>query len=147
MTALLGIMAPFILGSCRNAEAKQEEKNPEKSVVELSEETFNKYVYDMKANKGEYLGTVPAIVDFTASWCGPCQRISPILEELAAEYGDEIVIYKVDIDKNRELAKSFDISSIPAILYIPLDGTPVMTIGFRDKGKFIKEINTLLLAK
>ena len=92
-----------------------------------------------------YLGDKPAIIDFTATWCGPCQRIAPILDQLAAEYDGKVVIYKVDIDKNRALAKEFNVSSIPAILYIPLDGEPVMTIGSRDKGKFVSEIETILL--
>lgn len=94
-----------------------------------------------------FLGDKPAIVDFTATWCGPCQRIAPILDELAGEYDGKIVIYKVDIDKNRELAKAFNVSSIPAILYIPLNGDPVMTVGSRDKGKFTNEIETILLGK
>ena len=100
-------------------------------------------------NKEElvFLGDRPAIVDFTATWCGPCQRIAPILDELAVEYDGKIVIYKVDIDKNRDLAKSFNVSSIPAVLYIPLNGEPVMTVGSRDKGKFTSEIETLLLSK
>ena len=99
----------------------------------------------MTAEELKYLGDKPAIVDFTATWCGPCQRISPILEELAKEYDGKIVIYKVDIDKNRDLANAFNISSIPAIMYIPLKGQPVMTVGARDKGKFKTEIETVLL--
>ena len=87
----------------------------------------------------------PLVVDFWATWCGPCQRIAPILDELAAEYDGQIVIYKVDIDKERELAKAFSISSIPAVLYIPMDGEPVITIGSRGKEKFKKEIETILL--
>ena len=71
--------------------------------------------------------------------------ILPVLDELAAEYDGQIVIYKVDIDKERELAKAFNISSIPAVLYIPLDGEPVITIGSRGKEKFKKEIETILL--
>ena len=87
----------------------------------------------------------PILYDFFATWCGPCQRIAPVLDELAAEYDGQIVIYKVDIDKERELAKAFNISSIPAVLYIPLDGEPVITIGSRGKEKFKKEIETILL--
>ena len=94
-----------------------------------------------------YLGDKPAIVDFTATWCGPCQRIAPILEELAKEYEGQIVIYKVDVDKNKPLARSFNVSSIPAVMFIPVGGEPVMTVGSRDKAKFQSEIETLLLGK
>ena len=92
-----------------------------------------------------FLGDKPAIVDFTATWCGPCQRIAPILEELAKEYEGQIVIYKVDVDENKPLAKEFNVSSIPAVMFIPVDGEPVMTVGSRDKAKFEEEIKTHLL--
>ena len=131
------------LASCGHAGAQNDKKT--KGVTELNAETFKKNVYDLTQEELVFLGNKPAIVDFTATWCGPCQRIAPILDELAAEYDGKIVIYKVDIDKNRQLAKEFNVSSIPAVLYIPLNGEPVMTVGSRDKGKFRAEIETILL--
>jgi thioredoxin-like negative regulator of GroEL len=53
----------------------------------------------------------------------------------------------VDVDENKPLAKSFEVSSIPAVMFIPIDGEPVMTIGSRDKAKFEEQINTILLGK
>lgn len=144
----------IVLASCGNAGARTEKNTDSQTksaqaktagVQELNAASFNAKVYDMTAEELKYLGDKPAIVDFTATWCGPCQRISPILEELAKEYDGKIVIYKVDIDKNRDLATAFNISSIPAIMYIPLNGEPVMTVGARDKGKFKTEIETVLL--
>lgn len=147
--ALVASGVAILITSCGNAGARNRgdasQSNKTKTVVELSGDDFNRQVYDMNEDKVEYLGTLPAIVDFTATWCGPCQRIAPVLDELAAEYDGQVVIYKVDIDKERELAKAFGISSIPAILYIPLDGEPVITIGSRGKDKFKKEIETILL--
>lgn len=139
MTAGIIIM----LASCGNAGAQSSQTA--KRVQELNASTFSTKVYDMSDEDMKYLGDKPAIVDFTATWCGPCQRIAPVLEELAKEYEGRIVIYKVDIDKNRDLAKEFNVSSIPAILYIPLTGDPVMTVGSRDIGKFRTEIGTILL--
>lgn len=144
----------IVLASCGNAGARTEKNSDSKAksaqaktagVQELNAASFNAKVYDMTVEGMKYLGDKPAIVDFTATWCGPCQRISPILEELAKEYDGKIVIYKLDIDKNRDLANAFNISSIPAIMYIPLNGEPVMTVGARDKGKFKTEIETVLL--
>lgn len=147
-TAISAMAAMLIFAACGNAGAKTpERKDKSKGVVELNSETFTKKVYDMTGEELNYLGNKPAIVDFTASWCGPCQRIAPILEELAAEYKGEIVIYKVDIDKERGLAEAFNVSSIPAVMYIPADGDPVMTIGARNKEKFVSEINKILLQK
>ncbi len=147
--AALAAIAVVSLVACGNAGAKNDKKTDDskKAVVELNAEQFNAKVYDMNKEDLVYLGDKPAIVDFTATWCGPCQRIAPILEELAKEYEGQIVIYKVDVDKNKPLARSFNVSSIPAVMFIPVGGEPVMTVGSRDKAKFQSEIETLLLGK
>ena len=118
-----------------------------KGVVTLSSKEFNTKVYDISAKNPEYLGSKPAIVDFYASWCGPCRAISPVLEELAKEYGDKIVIYKVDVDASRDIAQAFGIRSIPAVLFIPMKGEAQMTVGGRRKEDFKKQIDTILLGK
>ena len=118
-----------------------------KGVVTLSSKEFNTKVYDISAKNPEYLGSKPAIVDFYASWCGPCRAISPVLEELAKEYGDKIVIYKVDVDASRDIAQAFGIRSIPAVLFIPMKGEAQMTVGGRSKEDFKKQIDTILLGK
>lgn len=146
-TAITAIAAVLLFAACGNAGAKTTERKG-KGVTELNSETFNEKVYDMTLPELTYLGNKPAIVDFTATWCGPCQRIAPILEELADEYKKDIVIYKVDIDKERGLAEAFNISSIPAILYIPADGSdPIMTIGARGKERFKEEIGKYLMTE
>ena len=139
----------LIFASCGNAGAQNDKNkdNAPKAVKELNAENFTKQVFDMDSEDLVFLGDKPTIVDFTASWCGPCQRISPILEELAKEYEGQITIYKVDVDKEKGLAHAFNVSSIPAVLYIPLEGEPVMTVGARGKERFKEEIKTLLLKK
>ncbi len=147
MAALVSILC---LAGCNNARAKdkQDQNETVNNVVVLDSGQFNTKVYDLSKEGLVYLGDKPAIVDFYATWCGPCRRISPILEELAGEYKDQIVVYKIDVDKAGDVAKAFGISSIPAILYIPADGSePQMTIGSRDKATFKKEIDTILLGK
>ena len=118
-----------------------------KGVLTLSSKEFKTKVYDISAKNPEYLGSKPAIVDFYASWCGPCRAISPVLEELAKEYGDKIVIYKVDVDASRDIAQAFGIRSIPAVLFIPMKGEAQMTVGGRSKEDFKKQIDTILLGK
>ena len=110
----------------------------------LSTKEFCEKVYDINADELKYKGEKPAVVDFYADWCGPCRAIAPVLQELADKYGDEIVIYKVNIDNSPELAQAFGIRSIPAVMYIPLKGEPAMTLGARDKAKFEKEIAAYL---
>lgn len=72
-------------------------------------------------------------MDFYADWCGPCKMVAPILDELAKEYDGQIVIYKVDTEKEQELAGVFGIRSIPSILFIPMEGKPEMAQGAMPK--------------
>lgn len=139
----------LIACSSTGAQNKPQEKTgmATKAVVELTSETFNAKVYDTKLRDMIFLGDKPAVVDFTATWCGPCRSIAPILEEIAKEYKGEVDIYKVDVDKCGDIARVFGIKSIPAVLYIPLDGDPSMTVGARNKAKFKAEIDTILLGK
>lgn len=152
-TAILAA-AIVCVAACGNAGAKNDNKKTaatetsQATVIELTTETFKSNVYEIGNDGLKYLGNKPAIVDFNATWCGPCQRISPILNELAKEYDGQIVIYKVDVDKCPDIAQTFNIKSIPALLYIPTgDKEPVMTIGARDKAKFKEEIEKILLSK
>ena len=142
--AAAAIAAVMLLGSAGNATARKQ--NNVAKVIELTENDFNKKVYDITSDKMMYLGELPAVVDFTAVWCGPCQRTAPILEQIAAEYAGKVVVYKIDVDKCRMVAQAMNISSIPAILYIPMgDNKPVMTVGARGKDAFKKEIAEYLL--
>ena len=135
------VSAAEIYANENPAEAEQS-----KAVIELTTEQFNKLVFNTKSDKLVYLGKLPAIVDFTAVWCGPCRQTAPVLEEIAKEYAGRIVVYKVDVDKCGQIAQAMGISSIPAIMYIPADGKePVMTVGARGKDKFRSEISKYLL--
>ncbi|WP_369808397.1 thioredoxin [Prevotella sp. KH2C16] len=107
-------------------------------------EMFNERVMDMKNNpkKWAYKGARPAIIDFYATWCGPCKITAPILDSLAFEYKEKLEVYKVDVDKQRELAAMFGIESIPSLLFIPMKGQPLMQVGAMgraDMEKIIKE--------
>ena len=118
------------------------------SAIHLTTEEFSKKVTDLKdVEKGfKYLGDNPCIVDFFADWCGPCKSISPILEELSEENKD-IILYKVNIDEEQEVAAAFGIRSIPTLLFIPIDGKPQMTQGAAPKTDLQRAIDTILLKK
>jgi thioredoxin len=102
--------------------------------VKMTTETFKSEVFDYTQEKEwNFKGDVPAIIDFYADWCGPCKMVAPVLEELADEYRDQLVIYKVDTETEMELSAAFGIRSIPSILFIPKEGTPMMQAGALPK--------------
>lgn len=120
--------------------------------IYLTKADFLKKVMDFEKNPTTwvYKGDKPAIIDFYADWCGPCKKVAPVLEELAKEYADDVYIYKINIDKERELANVFGISNIPAFLVIPMQGKPQMTTGAApdhngNKQRFKKIIDEVLL--
>ena len=111
----------------------------------LNVDTFKEKVFNFENNKDwKYEGSVPAIIDFYADWCGPCKMVAPVLDELAKEYDGKLKIYKIDTDKEQELAGMFGISSIPSILFIPMDDKPQMAVGAMQKAGFKNAIVEVL---
>jgi thioredoxin len=90
-----------------------------------------------------FLGSRPAVIDFYASWCGPCKALSPIIDEVAKQYEGRVDIYKVNVDEEPELADAFNIRSIPTLYFIPMSGKPRMTIGGMTKAELVKNIQNL----
>ena len=120
----------------------------------LTKQMFLDEIMDYESNPEEwiYKGELPGLIDFYADWCAPCRITSPILEDLAKEYEGQIKIYKIDVQKEKELAGLFGIQSIPAFLFIPKDDQPVMSSGIaqtpeQTKEMFKKQIDEILLNK
>ena len=140
------VLFALTMSACQGtgAQEKQEENQPEaqtnnqvsqqdgdeKAAIQLTEETFREKVVDYKNDSDwNFKGDKPCLVDFYADWCAPCRITSPILEDLAKEYQGQIHVYKVDVDKNRQLAAAFGVRGIPTFLYCPAEGKPTMSSG------------------
>lgn len=129
-----------------NNSSKEEKKM---GPIHLTKAEFISKVANYEANPSEwkYLGDKPCIIDFYASWCGPCKTIAPILEDLAKEYDGKIYIYKVNTEEEQELAGAFGIRSIPTLLFCPMVGAPQMAQGAMPKESFKQAITEVLLKK
>lgn len=153
LSALFGALLGFLIFSMfkkgKSTDNKSNNIKTEKAMktVELTKSDFLTKVADFETNPQtwKYLGDKPAIVDFYATWCGPCKSIAPVLEDLAAEYEGKIHVYKIDVDKEQNLASAFNVRSIPTLLFIPVDGKPQMAQGAMSKSDFKKLIDEFLL--
>ncbi len=89
-------------------------------------------------------GNLPLVVDFWATWCGPCRMVAPFIEELAAKYDGKIVVGKCDVEDNEDLAAEFGIRNIPTILFFKNGEVVDKLIGAQSKGKFEEKFEALL---
>jgi thioredoxin len=136
--------------SCSNArndnttENNEKKEDAEKSVkaIHITRAYFLDKIWDFEnsPNKWVYKGDKPCIIDFYADWCGPCKIAGPILEELANEYKDQIYVYKVNTEEERELSATFGIRSIPAFLCCPQNGEPQMASGIARSNEDTKKM-------
>jgi len=147
------VFALFIMAliSCNNVGGSKTDSTTTEIKVgvvnQLNTEMFRKLVYNYQKNPNDwvYKGNLPCIIDFYADWCRPCKMVAPIMEELATQYKGKVVFYKVNTDQERELSQTFNIRSIPALLYIPTNGKPQMSVGLSGKEDYIQQIKSLLL--
>ena len=105
------------------------------NAMEITDANFEDVV--MNADK-------PVLVDFWAVWCGPCRVIGPIVEEIAEEYGDKVVVGKLDVDSNRETAVKFGIQAIPTVLLVNNGEVADRIVGVTDKASLAAKLDSLL---
>jgi len=105
------------------------------NMVALTEQTFDE---EIKGSEG------PVLVDFWAEWCGPCKMIAPILDEIAQDHLGKLRVAKINIDENLELARRFEVMSIPTLILFK-DGEPQLRIiGAKGKGQLLQELHPFL---
>ena len=141
----LSVILAFSLVSCSKSskQSNAAENNNGNMVKELDSEQFVNLVGDYTGTEFKFIGQRPCIVDFYATWCGPCKALSPIIDEIAAEYDGKIDVYRVDIDKNEEISAAFGIQSVPTLIFIPVSGQPRSSVGLLPK-ETIKEAIALV---
>jgi len=163
---------PILIFGCQkgnNTDTKNNDKEPsveqketaqkagkdkdDKAAIHINEQQFKEQIMNFeKHDTWQFKGDKPCLVDFYADWCAPCRITSPILEDLAKEYKEQINVYKVDIEKEKKLASVFGVRSIPTFLYCPTEGKPTKASGIgkskeATKEMFKKNIEQFLLKK
>lgn len=149
---ILLAMASISAVSCKSqptmAATETKEAVTEKKSIKiehLTAETFKTKVFNYTESEYKFIGEKPCIIDFYASWCGPCKMMAPTIQAVADEYGDQITVYKVDVDAQKELAGSFGITGIPTLLFCPKNEKPQMSSGLLSKADFDRVVKDVLL--
>jgi len=151
------LMITLVFFGCSNIKGNQEttqigNKTTKEAVAvvkpeQLTYDSFLKKVWNFEKHPKEwvYEGTEPCVIDFYADWCGPCKRVAPIMEEMAQKYKGKVKIYKINVDDQKKLAAVFRIQSIPAVMFSPTKGKPMMQVGLLPHDTYVKIINEQLL--
>ncbi|MCR5014347.1 MAG: thioredoxin [Bacteroidales bacterium] len=140
MLLFAALLAVTLSGAAQN-------KAKESLVKNITYKEFLKDVWDFETSPSTFVfkGKTAAIVDFYADWCGPCRKVAPIMEKLAETYKGKLTIYKVNVDKEKQLAGVFGVRSIPTMLFIPKEGQPMMQKGALSEADYVKIIEESLL--
>jgi thioredoxin 1 len=105
------------------------------NIVNVNQESFQKTVVDAQK---------PVLVDFWATWCGPCKMVAPIIDELAGEYKDKAGFAKINVDENPQLASQFGVMSIPTIMIFKNGKPEQQVIGYKSKNDLKKLLESVL---
>lgn len=102
-------------------------------IKHLTKDEFVRLVADIEKRPLKFTGSKPAVVDFHATWCGPCNALTPVFEQLAGVFGNKVDFYKVDIDEERQISAALDIRSIPTLVFFSADGSQKRLVGMNPK--------------
>ena len=146
MIGLLGGLCAQCTSPAPTSEHSTTVASPAKGkVIKITQAEFAKKIFNYNDPQALYQGKKPIVVDCYADWCGPCRKLAPTVEELAAEYDGQVIFYKLNVDNAKELARALQITSIPTLLLIKPNTPPQRSVGLVDKATLTKAIDDFLL--
>ena len=155
-TLVLSIVLSVLCFSCGNSDNNKEAKKQDATISEsmadaslvkvLNYDNFIKNIWNLEENATEFAfkGNRPCVIDCFATWCGPCKKITPIIEKLAEEYKGKVDFYKVDTDQNQKLAMILQIKNIPTVFFMKAGMQPKRTVGAHDEAYYREIIEKML---
>lgn len=158
---LVAILVMVLFSACGNSEKGKKETDKEKQnavvtdslsdkkdalVKELTYKGFINEVWDFERfpDSFAYKGKLPCVIDFYATWCGPCKKVAPLMEKLAQDYKGKIVVYKVNTETEQKLASILKIRNIPTVFFLEKDKQPSYSVGAKDEIYFRSKFDKLV---
>lgn len=112
-------------------------------IIDLTAAQFKQKVWNFDKNKEfNRIGKLPLILDFHATWCPPCKKLAPHLQEIQNKYNGKLIVYKIDVDKEPELARLFNIKAMPTIVFVNSKNSYISELGYRDLNEFEKLVKS-----
>ena len=111
------------------------------TVHSITQEQFRELIADYGEYEWVMRNPRPVVVDFYADWCQSCKRLEPILRQVAQHYEGKVDFYRIDVEKNSDIADVFQIRSIPFLLICPLEGEPKSVVGLYPQKEYIRVFN------
>lgn len=142
----IAFLAIAFIGYATSTAFKTTDQTEKKGVIQMNKSMYIEKIHDFakSPNTFKFKGNRPAVVDFYADWCRPCKRIAPIMEELSVTYKDKIDFYKVNVDKEGELAMIHSVQSIPVVMFFSKKGQPKSVLGALNKEDYVALIEETL---
>ncbi|QCD34899.1 co-chaperone YbbN [Muribaculum gordoncarteri] len=116
-------------------------------VESINQAEFSEKIFDYSTREKPVIKSErPAVIDFWAPWCGPCRRLAPVMDSLAVRYKGKVDFYKINIDNNEAIARQLRVSSIPLVLFVPVDGNDVQgMMGVYPTDAYVDVVDEYLL--
>lgn len=115
-------------------------------IIELNAKSFKEKVWNYDNEKiFKRIGNLPIILDFHATWCGPCKMLAPHLQAVQNKYKGKLIVYKIDVDKDPELAQRFNVQAMPTIVFMETKDRYKSELGYRDYEEFEKLVKAHFL--
>ena len=116
-------------------------------VESINQAEFSEKIFDYSTREKPVIKSErPAVIDFWAPWCGPCRRLAPVMDPLAVRYKGKVDFYKINIDNNEAIARQLGVSSIPLVLFVPVDGNDVQgMMGVYPTDAYVDVVDEYLL--
>lgn len=117
-------------------------------IIELNTQTFKQKVWNYDTNKAfQRVGNIPIILDFHATWCRPCKMLAPHLQAIQNKYKGKLIVYKIDVDKDPELAQRFNVNAMPTIVFIAEKTKYKSELGYKEYDEFEKLVKSYFFKK